>query len=82
MSTSAYAVGLPELCDKLVKRAQRSGDLRKDLDWEDIPMVACSLGRITAAEAGPATGRWPRLVEIIIDGLRAPASSKLPKPLT
>jgi AcrR family transcriptional regulator len=81
MSEAAYAVGLDELCDKLVKRAQRSGDLRKDLDWQDIPMVACSLGRITAAEAGPAVGRWPRLVEIVIDGLRAPGSSKLPKPL-
>jgi AcrR family transcriptional regulator len=81
MSDAAYAVGLDELCDKLVKRAQRSGDLRKDLDWQDIPMVACSLGRITAAEAGPAVGRWPRLVEIVIDGLRAPGGTKLPKPL-
>jgi AcrR family transcriptional regulator len=82
MADAAFAVGLDELCDKLVKRAQRSGDLRKDLDWEDIPMVACSLGRITAAEGGPAVGRWPRLVEIVIDGLRAPGSSKLPKPLS
>jgi AcrR family transcriptional regulator len=80
MADSAYAVGLDQLCDRLVKRAQRSGDLRKDLDWEDIPMIACSLGRITPAEQGPAVGRWPRLVEIIIDGLRAPGSSKLPKP--
>lgn len=82
MSASASAVGLPELCEKLVKRAQRSGDLRKDLEWEDIPMIACGLGRITPAEMGPATGRWPRLVEIIIDGLRAPGNAKLPKPLT
>jgi AcrR family transcriptional regulator len=81
MSAAAFAVGLDKLCDKLVKRAQRSGDLRKDLDWQDIPMIACSLGRITAAEAGPAVGRWPRLVEIVIDGLRAPGSSRLPKPL-
>ena len=80
MNDSALAVGLDELCDRLVKRAQRSGDLRKDLEWEDIPMIACGLGRITPAEMGPATGRWPRLVEIIIDGLRAPGSSKLPKP--
>jgi AcrR family transcriptional regulator len=80
MSESAYAVGLDELCDRLVKRAQRSGELRKDLDWEDIPMIACSLGRITPAEHGPAVGRWPRLVEIIIDGLRARGGSKLPKP--
>jgi AcrR family transcriptional regulator len=82
MEGAAYAVGLDRLCEKLVKRAQRSGDLRKDLDWQDIPMVACSLGRITPAEHGPAFGRWPRLVEIVIDGLRAPGSSKLPKPLT
>jgi AcrR family transcriptional regulator len=81
MNASALAVGLDELCDELVKRAQRSGELRKDLEWEDIPMIACGLGRITPAEMGPATGRWPRLVEIIIDGLRAPGSSRLPKPL-
>jgi AcrR family transcriptional regulator len=82
MNVSALAVGLDELCDQLIRRAQRSGDLRKDLDWEDIPMIACSLGRITPAETGPAVGRWPRLVEILIDGLRAPGSSKLPKPLS
>jgi AcrR family transcriptional regulator len=82
MSASAVAVGLDKLCDQLVKRAQRSGKLRKDLEWEDIPMIACGLGRITPAEHGPAVGRWPRLVEIAIDGLRAPGSSKLPKPLT
>jgi AcrR family transcriptional regulator len=81
MNVSALAVGLDELCEKLVKRAQRAGDLRKDLEWEDIPMIACGLGRITPAEMGPASGRWPRLVEIIIDGLRAPGSARLPKPL-
>jgi AcrR family transcriptional regulator len=81
MDASARAVGLDELCDKLVKRAQRSGELRKDLQWEDIPMIACGLGRITPAEMGPATGRWPRLVEIILDGLRAPGSAKLPRPI-
>ena len=58
MNESALAVGLDDLCDKLVKRAQRSGDLRKDLEWEDIPMIACGLGRITPAEHGPGVGRW------------------------
>lgn len=82
MNEAALAVGLDKLSDKLVKRAQRSGDLRKDLQWEDIPMIACGLGRITPAEMGPASGRWPRLVEIILDGLRAPGSSKLPRALT
>jgi AcrR family transcriptional regulator len=81
MEAAALEVGLPELCDRLVKRAQRSGDLRRDLAWEDIPMIACGLGRITQADVGPAKGRWPRLVEIILDGLRAPASAKLPRSL-
>jgi AcrR family transcriptional regulator len=81
MDTAALAAGLADLCEQLVKRAQRSGELRRDLAWEDVPMIACGLGRITQATAGPATGRWPRLVEIILDGLRAPGSAKLPPPL-
>jgi AcrR family transcriptional regulator len=81
MDASARSVGLDKLSEQLVKRAHRSGDLRKDLAWEDIPMIACGLGRVTQAEMGPGTGRWPRLVEIIIDGLRAPGSGRLPKPL-
>jgi hypothetical protein len=43
-------------------------------------MIACALGGITKAQ-GPGAGRWPRLVEIVIDGLRAPAGTRLPKPL-
>jgi AcrR family transcriptional regulator len=79
MDAAAQAAELPELCDRLVKRAQRSGELRRDIEWEDVPMIACGLGSVTQAKVGPATGRWPRLVEIILDGLRAPASSKLPR---
>ena len=79
MDLAAHDVGLPALCDRLVKRAQSSGELRRDLTWEDIPMIACGLGRITQAAVGPAAGRWPRLVEIILDGLRAPGSGKLPR---
>ena len=78
MDAAAQAAGLPQLCESFVKRAQRSGQLRRDLTWEDIPMIACGLGRITQATAGPAAGRWPRLVEIVLDGLRSPGSEKLP----
>jgi AcrR family transcriptional regulator len=79
MDAAAQGVGLPDLCERLVKRAQRSGELRRDVTWEDIPMITCGLGRITQATVGPAAGRWPRLVEIILDGLRAPGSGKLPR---
>jgi AcrR family transcriptional regulator len=81
MNQSAFAVGLDKLTDKLVKGAQRSGELRKDLDWQDIPMIACGMGSVTQATMGPGMGRWPRLVEIVIDGLRAPGATKLPKPI-
>ncbi len=81
MDTTARANDLPELCDQLVKRAQRSGQLRRDLDWEDVPMIACGLGSVTQSTPPPSVGRWPRLVEIILDGLRAPGTTKLPQPL-
>ena len=81
MGQAAQGAGLPELSEELVKRAQKAGQLRRDLEWEDIPMIACGLGSITQQTMGPATGRWPRLVEIILDGLRAPGTGKLPKPL-
>jgi AcrR family transcriptional regulator len=82
MRSAAQSAGLNELCDQLVKRAQRSGELRRDLEWEDIPMIACALGRATQKDVGPATGRWPRLVEIVLDGVRAPTNSKLPRPVS
>jgi AcrR family transcriptional regulator len=81
MDAAARAAGLPELCDRLVKRAQRSRQLRADLEWQDIPMIACGLGSATHASPAPSSGRWPRLVEIILDGLRAPGGGRLPRPL-
>jgi AcrR family transcriptional regulator len=80
VDAAARGAELPELCDKLVKRSQRSGKLRQEIDWEDIPMIACGLGSVTQMALGPATGRWPRLVEIILDGLR-PGNQTLPRPL-
>jgi AcrR family transcriptional regulator len=79
MGAAAESAGLPDLCDRLVKRGQASGDLRPDVEWEDIPMIACGLGRIVDKTVAQAVGRWPRLVEIILDGLRAPGSEKLPR---
>jgi AcrR family transcriptional regulator len=81
MDAAARTAGLVDLCEALVKRAQRSGQLRQDLSWEDIPMIACGLGTVTHAGPPPSVGRWPRLAEIILDGLRAPGSRKLPPPL-
>jgi AcrR family transcriptional regulator len=78
MGAAAEAVGLDQLCREMVGRAQKAGELRPDLDWEDVPMIACGLGRIVTANAGPAAGRWERLLGIVLDGLRAPGTEKLP----
>jgi AcrR family transcriptional regulator len=79
-AAAAEAAGMPELLEQLVRRAQRDGSLRRDLTWEDVPMISCGLGSATRQQIGPAMGRWPRLVEIVIDGLRSPGSSRLPPP--
>jgi AcrR family transcriptional regulator len=79
MGAAAAAAGLDELSRQMVRRAQESGDLRGDLEWEDVPMIACGLGRIAGAEEGPAAGRWERLLAIVLDGLRAPGAEKLPR---
>jgi AcrR family transcriptional regulator len=81
MDNAARSAGLVELCDDLVKRAQHSGQLRLDIEWQDIPMIACGLGHVTHGSPPPSAGRWPRLVEIILDGLRAPGTGSLPQPL-
>jgi AcrR family transcriptional regulator len=81
MEKAALDAELPELCDRLVKRAQRSGQLRRDLEWQDVPMIVCGLGGVTQSTPAASVGRWPRLVEIILDGLRAPSAAKLPRPL-
>jgi AcrR family transcriptional regulator len=81
MNEGAFAAGLPDLVDELVKRAQGTGQLRQDLDWQDIPMIVCGLGGVTHSPPEPSVGRWPRLVEIILDGLRAPGTDVLPRPL-
>jgi AcrR family transcriptional regulator len=80
MDSAARAAGLPELAEQLVTRAQRCGRLRADLQWQDVPMIACGLGSATNAPPAASSGRWPRLVEIILDGLRAPGSAALPPP--
>jgi AcrR family transcriptional regulator len=81
MQAHAEGSGTIELSEKLLKAAQRSGDLRKDAEVQDIPMIICGLGHVTqAARTGAmAPGMsWERFLAIVLDGLRAPGSAKLP----
>jgi AcrR family transcriptional regulator len=81
MQAHAENSGVFEISGKLVALAQKSGDLREDAEVWDVPMIICGLGHVTqAARAGEmAPGMsWERFLAIVLDGLRAPGSGKLP----
>jgi AcrR family transcriptional regulator len=73
MRASAEKVGMLELVAKVMKRAQRSGQLRKDAAPEDVPMVMCALA---GASKNPMTDP-DRYITLILDGMRAPGATRL-----
>jgi len=74
--------GLAERTEKLIRKAQRQGKMRKDIVIEDVPTFVCSVSSVAASHSGSiAANNWERLVEITLDGMRAcPGTSKLPAP--
>jgi AcrR family transcriptional regulator len=78
---AAAKAGLVERSAKLMAKAQRAGAMRKDLMVEDIPTMICGLTAVTgaAADSMPAQN-WERFLEVMLDGMRAPGSAKLPPP--
>lgn len=78
----AVSTGLTELTGQLIKKAQASGGMRKDLIIEDVPTMICGLSAVTGshAESMPALN-WERFLEIVLEGMRAtPGARKLPPP--
>ncbi|HXF00735.1 MAG TPA: helix-turn-helix domain-containing protein [Solirubrobacterales bacterium] len=76
---SAEKAGLNELTGELIERAKAQGVMRADFSIDDIPSIMRGLARATAPqENAPQPMSWERYLEIIITGLRAPASSPLP----
>jgi AcrR family transcriptional regulator len=63
---------------ELVARAQATGNLRPDVVPADVPMLMCGIGRATCAGATGPVQSWERYLAIVLDGLRAPGSSRLP----
>ena len=66
-----------QLTERLLKRAQKAGVVRRDADARDIPMIMCALAgtyRNPHADMG-------RYIGIVLDGLRAPSANqtKLPR---
>lgn len=79
----ADSMAVHSLISDLVERAKQEGHLRQDVGTSDIRMIMMSICSI-ATRDDPLTHRmiW-RLLEIMLDGLKTPARSKLPgKPLT
>ena len=77
----AVETGLADRTEKLIRRAQRAGDLRKDVVVEDVPTLMCGLGAITAAHPDSLAGQnWERFLELALDGMQAPGRHKLPAP--
>ena len=66
MIDTAKDCGLTELGDRLVRRAQDAGVLRRDVRGSDLGMICCSLGDLNAI----STWSWERMLDIVLDGLR------------
>jgi AcrR family transcriptional regulator len=76
MSRAAESVGMLELVDRILKRAQKAGVVRKDADARDIPMIMCALAGTFRNPHADAD----RYIGIALDGLRADGEhTKLPR---
>jgi len=72
--------GLLELTHQMLTRAQERGEIRPDLETEDIPLLMRGLGATTTHPAG-FTGRdsWRRFLALILEGMRIGASELPPR---
>jgi AcrR family transcriptional regulator len=79
-SQAARSEGLWGAVGELVDRAQAAGALRADVVPDDIPMLMCALGQ--ADRIGPPGGSpvWPRMLALMLDGMRAGAPGQSPLP--
>jgi AcrR family transcriptional regulator len=64
---------LEAVTNKLIKRAQREGKLRKDFNVEELAMLMGGLCATMGTGAYPVAFDWRRHLEIMLDGLRAPS---------
>jgi AcrR family transcriptional regulator len=66
---------LEEACERLIRDARDTGDLRPDFTVADMPTLMSALAAAVEASVtgGPAAPDWRRMLEIVLDGLRAQA---------
>jgi AcrR family transcriptional regulator len=72
MTRAAERVGMLDLTDAVLKRAQKAGVVRKDADARDIPMLMCALAGTHHNPFADAN----RYLGIVLDGLRAPGAKQ------
>ncbi|MCW2750855.1 MAG: putative tetR family transcriptional regulatory protein [Aeromicrobium sp.] len=66
--------------EEVVKKAQRAGQMRKDVRVSDIRMIMVSIAAIASTDS-PLTNRLvQRYLAVVLDGLRAPGHTKLAGP--
>jgi AcrR family transcriptional regulator len=61
--------------ERLIARGRDAGVLRPDFAFEDIPAIMCALGSLQISYG--AYKNWRRVLEIVLDGSRAPGSGSL-----
>lgn len=63
------------LLRRIVLRAKRQGELRPDFTVGDLLLAMWSFIPLHAATAGVAPNAWRRHLQIVLDGMRAPAAT-------
>lgn len=71
---------LGQLVGELLVRAQAAGTIRDDLVLEDVPMLIFGIGAGELLDACMPYSGWRRHLEVVLDGIRAPARSVLAPP--
>ena len=64
----------------VIERAHEQGTLRPDFTADDLPMIFWTAGRVIETTSAIVPDYWRRYLALILDGLRASASTPLPVP--
>jgi AcrR family transcriptional regulator len=68
------------LVERLVRRAQASGQLRADVEVSDIALIQVMISGLGELGGPHLEGLWRRYLHFVLDSLRTPAPSPLPVP--
>jgi AcrR family transcriptional regulator len=64
----------------LIDRAQQAGELRSDLEYEDVAVLFWATARIVESTGDVAPNAWRRFLSLSLDGLRPAAATEPPAP--